>query len=265
MPETDPVRLVRDGAIARIRFDRPDALNALDAATAVAFRDAARAVAAATDVRCVLVEGAGRAFMAGGDIAAMSADPARGPEIASDIITPLHQGLLALRGPDQDAPVVGVLQGAVAGAGMSLAMACDLAIAADDARFVFAYTAIGTSPDGSGSFFLPRLVGLRRALEIALLGAPIPAARALELGLVNSVVPLADLDAEAGALAGRLAAGPTAAFGKVRRLYEQSFGATLVEQLEAERAAFMASARTDDFVEGCAAFRDKREPRFHGR
>lgn len=264
MPEKDPVRLVRDGAIARIRFDRPDALNALDEATAVAFRDAARTIAAAAPaVRCVLVEGEGRAFMAGGDIAAMSADPPRGAEIASDIITPLHQGLLTLRG--QDAPVVAVLQGAVAGAGMSLAMACDLAIAADDVRLVFAYTRIGTTPDGSGSFFLPRLVGLRRAMEIALIGAPIDADRALDLGLVNRVVPRAELEAEATALAERLAAGPTAAFGKVRRLYERSFGSSLVEQLEAEREAFMASTRTDDFVEGCSAFRDKREPRFHGR
>ncbi len=262
MPQKDPVRLVRDGAIARVRFDRPDALNTLDEASAVAFRDAAWTIAAATDVRCVVVEGEGRAFMAGGDIGAMSADPARAAEIASAIITPLHQGLLALR--DQDAPVIGALQGAVAGAGLSMAMGFDLAVAADTARFVFAYTGIGTSPDGGGSFFLPRLVGLRRAMEIALLGKPIDAAQALDLGLVNRVVPAADLSAEVDALAARLAAGPTAAFGKVRRLYEQSFGATLVEQLEAERAAFMASARTDDFIEGCTAFREKREPRFHG-
>ncbi|MCA1972129.1 MAG: enoyl-CoA hydratase/isomerase family protein, partial [Caenispirillum sp.] len=170
--------------------------------------------------------------------------------------------LLTLR--RQDAPVVAALHGAVAGAGMSLALACDLAVAAEDARFVFAYTAIGTTPDGSGSFFLPRLVGLRRAMEIALLGEPINAAHALELGLVSQVVPTVDLEAAALALAERLAAGPTAAYGRVRRLYERSFGATLADQLEAEREAFMASTRTRDFAEGCRAFTEKRRPQFHG-
>ncbi|SOD96307.1 Enoyl-CoA hydratase [Caenispirillum bisanense] len=262
MPETVPVLLARQGPIARIRFNRPAALNALDEATAVAFRDACRAVAADRSVRCVLVEGEGRAFMAGGDIGRFGGTPDESAAAVSDIILPLHDGLLTLR--RQDAPVVAALQGAVAGAGMSLALACDLAIAAEDARFVFAYTAIGTTPDGSGSFFLPRLVGLRRAMEIALLGEPINAARALELGLVSQVVPTVDLESAALALAERLAAGPTAAYGRVRRLYERSFGATLADQLEAEREAFMASTRTRDFAEGCRAFTEKRRPQFHG-
>lgn len=262
MPENVPVDLLRQGPIARLRFCRPEVLNALDAATAAAFRAACRTIASDPTVRCVLIEGEGRAFMAGGDIAAFTADPDRAGEAAAAIIEPLHEGLLALRG--QNAPVVAVLHGAVAGAGMSLAMAADLAIAADTTRFVFAYTSIGASPDGSGSFFLPRLVGLRRAMEIALLGEPFDAAKAHDLGLVNAVVPADRLEAEALALAGRLAAGPTAAFGRARRLYERSFGASLADQLDAERDAFMASARSRDFAEGCRAFQEKRRPQFHG-
>lgn len=263
MSGKSPVRLDREDGIARIRFDRPEVYNALDDSSAVAFRDACRAIAADSGIRCVVIEGEGRAFMAGGDISRFAAASGRAAAAVSDIITPFHQGLLTLR--RQDAPVVAALNGVVAGAGISLCLACDLAVAAEDARFLFAYTGIGATPDGSGSFFLPRVVGLRRAMEIALFNEPFGAARALELGLVNRVVPRADLSVEALALAARLGEGPTRAFGAVRRLYEASFGASLAEQLEAERMAFMAVTETADFAEGCAAFRDKREPRFHGR
>lgn len=241
----------------------PEALNALDEATAEAFRDACIAVAEDRTVRAVVMEGAGRAFMAGGDVARFAATPEKAAAVASAIITPFHQGLLALR--QGDAPVIAAVHGVAAGAGLSLMLACDMAIAADDARFVFAYTGIGASPDGSSSFFLPRVVGLRRAMEISLLNEPVTADRALELGLVNRLVPAADVPRVALALAEQLAAGPTRAYGRLRRLYEQSFGASLAEQLEAERMAFMESARTRDFAEGVAAFRDKREPKFDGR
>lgn len=264
MPEErKPVRVERHGGVARVCFDRPESLNALDEATAEAFRDACIAVTGDGTVRAVVVEGAGRAFMAGGDIDRFAATPEKAAAVASAIITPFHQGLLALR--HGDAPVVAAVHGVAAGAGLSLMLACDIAIAADDARFVFAYTGIGTSPDGSSSFFLPRVVGLRRALEISLLNEPVTAQRALELGLVNRLAAPAELEGEALALAERLAAGPTRAYGRLRRLYEQSFGASLAEQLEAERVAFMASARTRDFAEGVAAFREKREATFDGR
>lgn len=263
MSEPAPFRRERVGAIMRLRFQRPAALNALDEAGARAFRDAALAVAADPTIRCVLIEGEGRAFMAGGDISAFAPGSGGEAEAAAALIGPLHEGILTLRG--QDAPLVAAVQGAAAGAGMSLAMACDLVVAADDAKFISAYSSIGASPDGSSTFFLPRLVGQRRAMEIALLNRPIPADEALALGLVTRVVPAADLAAAAMDLAEKLAAGPTRAYGAVRRLFDQSFGASLAEQLEAERRSFMACARTHDFVEGCTAFLEKREPRFDGR
>jgi len=154
---------------------------------------------------------------------------------------------------------------AVAGAGLSVALAADFVVAADDAKFTMAYTRIGTTPDGSGTFSLPRIVGLRKALELTLLSDPVDAAEALRLGLVNKVVPAADLARETDALARRLAAGPTAAYGRVKHLLRASFSHTLSEQLHAEREAFIASAGTADFAEGVAAFVNKRPPHFEGR
>lgn len=258
-----PVAAEQAGAVLTICFNRPNALNALDVDSAVRFRDIATSAAHESTVRAILVRGAGRAFMAGGDIASLAADRAHTAEAADAIITPFHEGVLALRrGP---APILAEIHGMAAGAGLSLALACDLVIAAEDATFLFAYTGIGASPDGSSTFFLPRLVGLRRALEIALLNEPITAARALELGLVTRTVPAEQVRAAAEALAVRIAAGPTRSFAASRRLMEDSFGRSLAEQLEAERTHFMATAQTADFWEGCQAFLTKREAQFHGR
>ena len=251
-----------ESGIVALRFDRPERLNAIDVPMAQAFNKAAAAIAADPSARVVVMSGAGRAFMAGGDLATFHADPAHGAETARAIIDPLHAGLATLAGID--APVIAALQGAVAGAGVSLALAADLAIAADDARFTLAYAKIGASCDGSSSWSLPRIVGLRRALEIALLADALDAATALSYGMVNKVVPAASLGAEIDALARRLASGPTLAYGKIRRLLHTSFERDLVGQMNAERDAFCASARTRDFTEGVAAFFAKRRANFEG-
>lgn len=254
-----PVLLERNGAIATLRLNRPEVLNAADSALAIAFRDACLALEADTSVRVVVLAGEGRAFMAGGDIAQFRDAP---QTIAETLIDPLHQGLQCLA--RLRAPVIASLHGAVAGAGMSLAMACDLAIAAEGTRFSFAYARLGASCDLGGSWHLPRLVGLRRALEIALLGDTLDAAQALQLGLVNRVVPADTLAEETMRLATRLAAGAPVALGQLKRLLREASSHDLAEQLSAERAAFAACVGTKDFHEGVEAFLAKRAPRYEG-
>jgi len=182
---------------------------------------------------------------------------------ADRLIENLHGGLLRLAAID--APVIAALHGAVAGGSLSLALGCDLAIAAEGTRFNLAYGRIGASCDGSSSWHLPRIVGLRKAMEIALLSEAFDAAEAQRLGLVNRVVPAEALQAEALALAQRLAAGPTLAYGRMKRLLRASFDRDLAAQLDAEREAFIAGTRTHDFAEGLAAFFERRPAVFEGR
>lgn len=257
---TSPVLLEREGSIATLRLNRPEVLNAADSALALAFRDACLALEADAGVRVVVLAGEGRAFMAGGDIAQFRDAP---HAIAETLIDPLHEGLQCL--VRLRAPVIASLHGAVAGAGLSLAMACDLAIAAEGTRFSFAYARLGASCDLGGSWHLPRLVGLRRALEIALLGDSLDAAQALQLGLVNRVVPVDTLADETRQLAARLAAGAPVALGQLKRLMRNASSHDLPTQLAAERAAFVACVGTQDFQEGVAAFLSKRAPRYEGR
>ncbi|MDQ0505455.1 enoyl-CoA hydratase/isomerase family protein [Xanthobacter agilis] len=263
-PSSSPPILldVADG-IAHIRFNRPDVLNALDESTILAWKAAVDQVADDDGVRVVVLSGEGRAFLAGGDVGRFHAAGAGAQQVVADIIDPFHKTMLTLAG--MAAPVIASVHGAVAGAGLSVALAADLVVAADDAKFTMAYTRIGATPDGSGTFSLPRVVGLRKAMELTLLSDVVDAAEALRLGLVNTVVAAADRARETDRLARRLAAGPTAAYGRVKHLLRASFAHTLAEQLHAEREAFLASAGTRDFAEGVAAFVEKRPPRFEGR
>jgi 2-(1,2-epoxy-1,2-dihydrophenyl)acetyl-CoA isomerase len=245
--------------IARLRFNRPEVLNAIDIATAQAFRAACESIARDRGVRAVLLSGAGRAFVAGGDLAFMREQPRAAVD---QLIQPLHAGLGLIDGID--APVVASVHGAVAGAGLSLALAADLVIAAEGTRFNLAYVNVGTSCDAGASWALPRVVGLRRALEMALLGETIDATRALEWGLVNRVVPADELQVQTEQLVQRLARGPALAHGHLRRLMRQSFDRPLKTQLAAEAASFGACSVTQDFSEGVGAFLEKRLPRFRG-
>ncbi|CAN7780490.1 enoyl-CoA hydratase-related protein [Variovorax sp. LjRoot84] len=250
----------REGAIAHLRFNRPQALNAIDIDLADGFLRACNDIAADPEVRAVWISGEGRAFMAGGDIAAMHGDPIR---TADRLISSMHVGLRRLA--HLDAPVIASVQGAVAGGGLGLLLGgADLIVAAEGTRFSVAYPLIGASCDCSTSWALPRLVGLHRALELALLSDTIDAPEALRLGLCNRVVRQVDLEAETRRLVERIVAGPTLAYGRLRRLIRASLNTGFADQLDAEAAAFRESAATGDFREGVSAFLDKRVPKFTG-
>lgn len=257
-----PLIVEADGPIATITLNRPKALNALDIPMAEALEQAVLALQQKPDLRVIVLKGAGRGFMAGGDLGTIQRALTEGPQVVDAIMLPFHRTLVRLAEMPQ--PVIASLHGPVAGAGMSVALAADLAIAADDAKFTLAYARIGATIDGSGSWHLPRLVGLRKALEIALLADTIDAHEALRLNLINQVVPAADLQAATTALAQRLASGPTQAYAGIKRLLRQSLAHDLPTQLNAERDTFHQTMKTSDFAEGIAAFLGKRAPRFDG-
>ncbi len=260
----DAVLLHRDGSVATLTLNRPNALNVLDHAMIDALIMHTAAIAADDSLRVVVLRGAGRHFMAGGDIRLFAASLGEPPAIRragfERMIERLHAAIETLHRMPQ--PVVGRVHGAVAGFGLSLMNACDLVIAADDAYFASAYSQIGLTPDGGGSWALPRLVGMRKAMEIFLLGERFGAAEALALGIVNRVVPATELDAATEAVVRAIATGPILALRNTKRLVRDSLGRTLSEQLRAEAASFGACAGTADFVEGVTAFLAKRPPQF---
>lgn len=261
-PTNASILLSLEGPVATICFNRPSALNALDQVMAGRFLAACQSIRAAHDVRVVVIKGEGRAFMAGGDLAGFHANISAAVQTANALIDPLHEALAILAELSQ--PVIASLHGAVAGAGVSVALACDLAIAADDVKFNLAYARIGTSPDAAGSWSLPRIVGLRKAMEMMLLADNFDGAEALRLGIINRIVPPSALSDQTRELAQRIAKGPTFAYGQTKRLLRSSFGHSQREQMDAERAAFCACASTGDFAEGLEAFFNKRKPEFTG-
>ena len=254
------LEFTRTGAVATLRFNRPHALNAIDVPMAQALLAAVRSIAADPSVRAVVLCGAGKGFMAGGDLATLRADPVQG---AKDLLAPLNDAVQLLA--SLNAPVIAKVHGVAAGAGLSLMLQADFVIAAEGTRFNLAYINLGTSCDVGASWALPRLVGLRHALEIALLGDTLTAADALRLGLVNRVVPADQLDTAADALIERLARGPTLAYGAMKRLMRASFEQDLPSQLAAETQAFTGCAATHDMRTGMEAFFAKQPPQFEGR
>jgi 2-(1,2-epoxy-1,2-dihydrophenyl)acetyl-CoA isomerase len=259
-----PLLLTREGAVARLTLNRPAALNALDRSLMEALADAIATLARDDTVRVVVITGAGKHFMAGGDLRYFASELARPEEdripFFRGLIARLHGAIETLQRMPQIA--IAQVHGAVAGFGLSLMCACDLAVAADDAYFSAAYRHIALSPDGGATYALPRLVGVRKALEVLLLAERFDAAEALRLGLVSRVVPADRIDATVADLASRLATGPALALGNTKRLVRASLDRTLSEQLDAEAASFAACAASDDFSEGLDAFFAKRPAKF---
>ncbi len=265
MAEETVLTSVQEG-VATIALNRPEVLNALNLASGEAL---VRAVETCRDderVRAAILTGMGRGFCAGGDVKAMweglraSQDPTN---FFRDLTVPLHRLILDLR--TMEKPVVAAVNGPAGGAGMSLAAACDLRLAAETATFRQAYTSLGLSPDGGWTVLIPQIIGPAKAMELLLLDPVLDAPQALALGLVHEVVPGARLMERANALASRLARGPSLAFGGAKALVNAALFPHLEAQLERERQRIVLQGGTADFREGVAAFVEKRAPRFAGK
>lgn len=243
------------GRITRITLNRPDAANGLNDALCAELADAATRCA---DAKVVLLTGAGRFFCAGGDLKAMAASPLGPGPFVKSIADDLHAALQTFA--RMDAVLITAVNGTAAGAGFSLAVSGDLVLAAESASFTMAYTRAGLSPDGGGSYLLPRLVGLRRAQELILTNRTLSAAEALDWGLVTEVC--ADLPARAEQLATEIAAGSGTANGSVKRLLRATYRNDYADQLALEAALIAANADAADGREGIDAFINKRAATF---
>jgi 2-(1,2-epoxy-1,2-dihydrophenyl)acetyl-CoA isomerase len=252
------VETTRDGAVLTITLNRPDVLNAFNADMHRALGGALKE-ARAPDVRAVVITGAGRGFCVGQDLTEFREAPG---DIGSRLRGNYHPNILAIRALEK--PVLAAVNGPAAGAGLSLACACDLRVAADDATFVPAFINIGLVPDSGGTYFVRRLLGTARAFEWLTSGRRLTAAEAHAWGLVSEVVESDRLADRAAELAAELAEMPTRGIAMTKRLLDRAEQTTLEEQLELEAQLQTAATQTADFSEGVAAFLEKREPRFEG-
>ena len=254
------ISIERHGEVAVIRLSRVDVHNAMDRTLLTELAAAVAEVAEDASARAVVLAGTERAFSAGGDLGYITEHPDGAAAAVHELAGVLHEAIVGIRRMEK--PVVAAVRGVAAGAGFSLALACDLRVIGRSVRFVLSYGSRGLSIDGGASFSLPRLVGLARALEIAALDEPIFAERALALGLVTRITDDDRVEPEAIALAGRLAGRSMHAFGVTKRLFVDSFDSTLEAQLDLEREALARCAGHPDGLEGLAAFREKRAPVF---
>ncbi len=254
----------RRGAVGRLTLNRPESLNAWTTQFGQELLEVISGEAADEAVRAVLITGAGRGFSSGADLRA-GFDPADDgmPDIHKELHDVYHPAILGIRRLPK--PVVAAVNGPAVGIGCSLALACDLVMAAESAFFGLAFVNIGLMPDGGSTAFVPPAVGRVRALQMALLGERVPSAQALEWGLVNWVHPDAELLEQADSLVSRLAAGPTRSYAASKQALNRSIYGDLDAQLELEAELQHQLGRTSDFAEGVAAFVEKRDPDFTGR
>ena len=255
----------RDGAALWVTMRRPEKLNALTGTMSDELSKVFQDAHGDPDVRCVVLTGEGRGFCAGQDLTEFrdAYETGNRPDIEEHLAETYHRLIpLIVETPK---PVIAAVNGVAAGAGLSLALACDLRIASDAARLTQAFVKIGLVPDSGGTYLLPRAVGYAKALELSITGDVIDAAEALRIGLVHRVVPADTFEQEVGALATRLAAMPTAAIAETKRLLREAIAVDLSEALSREAAAQSRMGQTEDHLEGVMAFAAKREPEFKGR
>lgn len=259
----DTVNLYRRGAAAKLELNRPDRMNAWNAQLARDLLAALTSVGEDAGVRAVLLTGAGRAFSSGADLKESQSPGEAGPHDLYSVLTQrYHPLILGVR--EMPKPVVAAVNGAAAGIGLSLALACDLVIAAESAYFLLAFVNIGLVPDGGSSLLVPSRVGFTRAAEMAMLGERIAARQAQEWGLINQVWPDEELQARAGELVTRLADGPTRSYAGIKRQLNNWLYQRMGEQLEFEAGIQQEMGASGDFAEGVKAFTEKRQPRFTG-
>ena len=253
---TEPLYVERVGSASRIVLNRPNAGNTIDEDMAIAFRRAAEELAEDSETRVVLLTGNGALFCGGGDVKAMAAAPDGAAAVIDRITSNLHRGIVALA--DMPKPLVTVVNGPAAGAGLGLAVLGDIVIASDTAHFTSAYTAIGMTPDGATSWLLPRLIGLRRALEMVMTNRRVSADEAERIGLVTRVVPAADLSGAEREVMEALDRGYVQALGKARWLVETSYSRSLSDHLAIEARAIVEAASKQEGQAGIAAFLNRR-------
>src|SRR5215216_2572323 len=260
----ETIQLEMRDAVCVLTLNRPDRLNSLNVQVAIDFK-AAVAEAIARGARAIVLTGSGRAFCAGGDLREMqeiAQKDGRREAFFEEPLKLLNEAILLIR--QTPVPFIAAVNGVASGGGCNLALACDLVIAAESAKFNQAFIKIGLTPDCGGTFMLPRLVGWKRATELLFTGDLISAQTATKMGMINSIVPDEELMNYVMAMADKLAQAPTAAIGEIKRLLDASATNDLQSHLDLERETQIESGKTKDFVEGVSAFLDKRPPRFVG-
>lgn len=259
------IKIIRKGSIAELVLNKPDSLNVLNYQMSIELKQAVAELKADKSIACVIVSGAGNHFMGGGDIGyfkkLVDAFAVEGVSAyPEDIFDNVHSAISDIT--TMDKPVVAKVKGAVAGFGLSLMLACDMVVAADNCVFSVAYCKIGTTPDGGMTYFLPRVVGQKKAMELALMGDCFSSQEAKQWGMLNTVVTVEGLNDTVDSLVTNLCAGPRKVLATTKRMINQTYDVSLAERLDEEAQNFQLSMLEKDFSEGVTAFSEKRKPIF---